>query len=234
MKVALVCGGSGAIGMAITKTLELLNYKVVIADIKEPRRKFDYFVNADLTSELSVKKAISYAQDKFGKIDVLVNCQGVYKLDRIENTQPDEFRSVMATNATSVFLTCKYIIPLMKWQKSGYIVNIASMSGLRGASGKSAYCSSKFAVVGLTESLNEELRGTNVRISAICPTSVDTKLTGNDKLLTKQEIEKLLKPEDIARTVGEIVTSNEQIHKTIIPIEGELKLDKLALKEKHQ
>jgi len=231
MKVALVCGGSGSIGQAIVKTLEFLNFKTVICDIKEPRRKTDFFVNADLTSEISVKKVISYTNDKFGRIDVLVNCQGAYLLDRIENTDPDQYRSMMSTNSTSVFLTCKYVIPLMKWQKSGYIVNIASMSGLIGAAGKTAYCASKFAVVGLSECLNEELRNTDVRISAVCPASVDTKLTGNENLLTKKEIEKLLKPEDVARVVAELVTSKARVRRVIVPIEGSLKLDKLALKE---
>ena len=230
MKSALVFGGSGGIGTAICSELMDLNYKVVVADRRAPKEgQADFFVACDATQAADVKRAISFTQNNFGSIDVVVCAQGAYLLEGIEETSYEKWQKIIATNLNSVFLICKNIIPLMKWQRDkGYIVNIASMSGLRGRAGKSAYCASKFGVIGLTEALFEELRGTGVRITAICPASVDTALTNNKHLLKREEIEKILQPEDVARTVGELVTSNRRILRKRVELEIEEWIDKYS------
>ena len=229
-KSALVFGGSGGIGIAIVKTLKDLGFKVVIADKRGPEPgRGDFYIPVDATQETDVKRAIAFAQSNFGSVDVVVNSHGVYLLEGIEETTYPEWKRVIEVNLNSVFLVCKHVIPLMKWQREGgYIINIASMSGLHGKAGKSAYCASKFGVVGLTESLFEELRGSNVRITAVCPASVNTPLTNNKHLLKRSEIEKILQPEDVAKTVGELATSNKRILRRTVILEIEKWVDKYS------
>jgi len=230
VKSALVFGGSGGIGTAICSELKDLGYKIVVADRRGPKEGIaDFYVACDATREADVKRAISFTQSNFGSIDVVVCAQGIYLLDGIEETSFEKWQKVISTDLNSVFLVCKNIIPLMKWQRDkGYIVNIASMSGVHGKAGKSAYCASKFGVIGLTEALFEELRGSGVRITAVCPASVDTSLTNNKHLLKKSEIEKILQPEDVARVVGELVTSPKRILRKRVELEIEEWIDKYS------
>lgn len=228
----MIFGGSGAIGEACAKTLEHLGYHVIIAD-KKPTDESDGFINCDATVEKQVVRAIETCQQKLGQIDVVLCCQGQYLVKRFEKTTLQEFEKIIDSNLKSVFLVCKHVLPLMKWQGFGYIVNFASMAGLRGNAGHGAYSASKFGVVGLTESLYEELKGTGVRVTAICPSSVDTSFVKNEIKLSSGELEKFLKPQDVARIVAELVSSNPRVLRKIVPIEIDLNLDKLQRKERY-
>ena len=231
-KTALIFGGSGGMGQAIAKEISLGGFNVFVADRKKPEgRAIGHFIPTDATAESDVKRAILYVEKEFGSLDVVINCQGIYLVDSIEEIDESEWDRVLSVNLKSVFLVCKNVLPLMKWRKGGYIVNIASMSGLEGKRGHTVYAASKFGVVGLTESLFEELKGTGVRITAICPASVDTDFLHNQVRLSALEKEKLLAPGDIARVVTELITSSDRIRRKTIPIEIDLDIDKLARKK---
>jgi len=230
-RTVIVFGGSGGIGAAICDLISKLGLNLVIVDLKEPAGCDCEFVGADLTKESEVKHAIMYALEKFQTIDVAINCQGIYQIDPIEKTSNADFDQMLDVNLKSVFYVCKNIIPVMKWRRGGYIVNIASMSGLRGKKGQSAYCASKFGVVGLTEALYEELKGTGVRISAVCPTSVNTKMLSRQIKMTEAEEKKILQAEDVASIVAELINSNPRVYRKIIPIEIEIDIDKLEKKK---
>ncbi|MFA6694881.1 MAG: SDR family oxidoreductase [Bacillota bacterium] len=230
MKTALIFGGAGEIGSSIKQVLEKVGYEVLISDIKGPTDK-DYFIIGDATSELDVKRVISIARDRVKDIDVVVNAQGFYELNKIDKTEPEIWDKLMNINAKSVFLVCKSIIPYMKLRKKGYIVNIASMAGLRGREGQGAYCASKFAVVGLTESLFEELKGTGVRVTAVCPASVNTKFLKDSVRFYGSEAEKILRPNDVARVVAELVTSHPRVLRKVVSLDIELEIDKLHRKK---
>ena len=232
MSSMIIFGGSGGIGLAIAKMARRLNFEVIIADKTEPPNLRDIvFVPTDATQEGDVKRVLIKATEKLGVIDVVINCQGLYLVERVEKTGVQSWDDLMNVNLKSVFLVCKNIIPIMKWQGRGYIVNIASMAGLRGKIGQSAYCASKFGVVGLTEAIHEELKGSGVRISAVCPSSVDTPFLNDVVNLGKEELDKILQPEDIARVIAELITSHKRVHRKIIPIEIELEIDKLEKKK---
>jgi len=230
MKTALIFGGSGEIGQGIKRVLEGLKFKVVTADLKGTGDREDQIL-CDATSEADVKRAIALANERLGKIDVVINAQGIYALDKIEKTAPEVFDRVVAVNLKSVYLVCKNILPQLKQQKSGYIVNIASMAGLRGRAGQSVYCASKFAVVGLTESLFEELKGTGVRATAVCPTSVDTKFLKGTVRVYASEREKILRPNDVARVIAELVTSHPRVLRKVVSLDIALEIDKLHRKK---
>ena len=226
MNTAVVFGGNGEIGRAITKVLKDLKFDVVVADLKIKKNDPDS-IEADLTLQSDVKRALRFAHDRLGKVEVVVNCQGFYHLSKIEKTDADAFNKLIDINLKSVFLVCKEVIPTMKMQKKGYIINLASMAGLRGREGQSAYCASKFGVVGLTESLFEELKGTGVRISAVCPTSVNTGFLKDKVKIYSNESEKILKPHDVARVIAELVTSHPRVFRKIVDLDIEISIDKV-------
>ncbi len=228
----MIFGGGGAIGEACAKILEHLGYHVLVAD-KRPSEETDDFISCDATKEKQVVYAITKCQSKYGQIDVVICCQGEYLVKRFEKTSLEEFEKIIDTNLKSVFLVLKHVVPLLKWQGFGYIVNLASMAGLRGNRGHGAYCASKFGVIGLTETLFEELKGTGVRISAVCPSSVDTSFVKNELKLSSGELEKFLKPQDVARIIAELVSSNPRVLRKIVPIDIGLSLDKLERKERY-
>jgi len=180
MKSMLIFGGTGQIGLSIAQAASQAGYFVVLADIKKPNVQDDFeFIAIDATSEVQVKKAILFMLEKTSKARCGCQLPRRYKVGRIEKTSPEELDKLLEVNLKSVFLVCKGVVPIMKWQKNGYIVNIASMAGLRGKQGETAYCASKFAVVGLTDALFQELQGTGVRISAVCPSSFKHHLLKN-------------------------------------------------------
>lgn len=230
-KSVLIFGGAGGIGGAIHLALSHLGFKTVIADINEPKgESARYYIACDVDKEEDVKRAIAFTQEKTGSLDVVINCQGIYTLDLLEETDLLTFEKMININLKSIFIVLRNIVPVMKWQNRGHIINIASMAGLRGRAGQSAYCASKFGVVGLTEAIYEELKGSNVHISAVCPASVDTPLLHSQVKLTKEEEDKILKPDDVARVIAEVLTSNPRVYRKIIPIDIDIDIDKLENK----
>jgi 3-oxoacyl-[acyl-carrier protein] reductase len=231
MKAAIVFGGSGAIGSRVAKDLKKDGYGVVVADVVEPKRDTgDFFVTCDVTNEVDVKRAILYVQEKFGSLDVVINCHGMYVVEPLENTELHIFQKILDVNLKSAFLIFKSTIPVMRWQKRGYVISIASMSGLRGKRGQSAYCASKFGLVGLTEAIYEELKGTNIRVTAVCPSSVDTTLLHKQVNVSSEDIDQLLKPEDVSRVIMALVNSNPRVKQKIVPVESTHDIDKLERK----
>lgn len=231
MRSALIFGGAGEISSSIKKFLERLNFKVLVADIKGPTED-EGFIISDATKEADIKRVVGLANERLKGLDVVINAQGIYELNQITKTENDVWDKVLDVNAKSVFMVCKSVIPQMKLQKNGYIVNIASMAGLRGRAGQSVYCASKFAVVGLTESLFEELKGTGVRITAVCPTSVNTKFLKNSVRFYNSEAERILHPDDVARVVAELVTSHPRVLRKVVALDIELEVDKLHRKKR--
>lgn len=230
-RTVIIFGGSGGIGSAICNILSNKGFNLVVVDLEKPDSFDGEFVSADLTKESETKRAIMYTLEKFQTVDIVINCQGIYKIDSIEKTSNSDLEKMLDVNLKTVFYVCKNVIPVMKWRRGGYIINIASMSGLRGKKSQSAYCASKFAVVGLTEALYEELKGTGVRISAVCPTSVHTKMLSRQIKMTETEEKKILQAEDVAKIVVELIGSNQRVYRKIIPIEIEIDIDKLEKKK---
>jgi 3-oxoacyl-[acyl-carrier protein] reductase len=148
--------------------------------------------------EILVAKTISC----FGKIDVLVNNAGVVYLRRLVNTTEKEWDDTMRSNLKGAFLCCKVVLPHLT--KDGTIVNVSSGAGKTGFENLSAYCASKFGLLGLTESLAWEVSGCN-RVMAICPGEVDTPMQRIDPVYYKENRSKMLKPEDVAEKIVQMI-----------------------------
>ena len=185
MKNILITGGAGGIGLEIVHYFENKNYNVIILDktlkkdfkknYKKIKKNIFYF-EVDLLEIKKTEKKIQQIISKFKTIDILINCAGIQYISKIENFPTNEWRKVIDINLTSSFITSKNIIPVMKKNNSGRIINISSVHGLVASENKSAYVASKHGLIGLTKAIALELSKTKITCNAISPGWVLTPL----------------------------------------------------------
>lgn len=209
-KVAIVTGGGRGIGRATAIALAKEDCNVVIAsrtkkeleqtcsEIKKLNVKC-LIVVADVSKPEDVKDIVDKTIKKFKKIDILINNAGVAIGKSLIETSVEEYDSIIDTNLKGVFFGMKYVLPYMIKQREGFIVNISSGAGKHGFSNLSAYCASKFGVIGLTESVAGEVSGYGIKVYAVCPGPVDTKMY-YDLSSTKAS----MKPEHVAKRILEL------------------------------
>lgn len=174
-KVWFITGSSRGFGRAYAEEA-VANGDYVVAAVRTVREDDEFLkndhvlpVSMDVTNEEQIKAAVQQAVDKFGRIDVLVNNAGFGFFGAFEETSDAELRAVMETNVFGVASVTRAVIPVMRKQMSGRIVNIASRSGVIGEAGCTPYNAAKFAVVGMSEGLNEELSDFNIQVMVVCP-----------------------------------------------------------------
>lgn len=130
-------------------------------------------VVCDVSDAQSVSYAVNMALEWLGGVDVLVNNAGVGYFGSVEELDIEQFDAMIGTNLRGVFLCSRAVVPRMKSDGGGVIINIASIAGKNGFKGGSGYSASKFGVMGMSESMSFDLRPHNIRVAAICPGSVN-------------------------------------------------------------
>ncbi len=176
-KVALVTGGAQGIGRAIAEGLAREGARIVIADLARAEEAAAAFpdgvgLRADVSSESDVARMAEEALDRCGRVDVLVNNAGLYaslQMRPFTEIPADEWRRVMDVNVLSMFLTCRALVPAMREQGGGKIVNISSGTPFRGVPFLLHYVTSKGAIVALTRALAKELGPANVLVNCVAP-----------------------------------------------------------------
>ncbi len=212
-KTAVVTGGSKGIGFAIAETLIKNGASVFICsrDERDLREALERLSPSgpvkgevcDVRSEESVKAMLAACAQNFGGLDILINNAGVgYFGKTVEEMSGDEFRQTLETNLFGVFYTCHHSIPLMKQRGSGHIINISSLAGQNAHPRMAAYNASKFGLNGFSEALMQEVRHDNIKVSYICPGSVNTAF-GGDKLSPEKAWQ--LQPADIAEAIMDLL-----------------------------
>jgi short-subunit dehydrogenase len=131
-------------------------------------------VEGDVTSAMTFERAIHLGLERFARLDVLINNAGAGFFGTIDQTTESDLDRMLAVNFKGAFHGIKAVLPVMRGQGTGHIINIASMAGRRGSPYVGAYCAAKFALVGFTESLRTELLGTGIRVSLVCPGATRT------------------------------------------------------------
>jgi len=214
-KVAIVTGGSRGIGRAISLALAREGATVVLAArsaqplaeaaqlVREAGGRAETVVT-ELTSEESIRNLVRVVNDKLGRLDILINNAGITHSAKFEQTRTEDLDRCWAVNARAPFILCREALPLLRQAEAAYIVNVSSVVGVKGYPLQSAYTASKHAVRGMSISLAEELRGTNIRVHVICPGAVDTGMVGNVRPDIRKE--DLIQPEEIAELVLYLVT----------------------------
>jgi 3-oxoacyl-[acyl-carrier protein] reductase len=210
-KVALVTGAGKGIGRAIALALaaEGVNVGLIartesdLRSVAEEVQAFNVtaaFATADISDMASVDVAVKKIVHELGVIDILINNAGTGKFAKFLELEPAEWEHQVKVNLVGVYYTTRAVLPGMIERKSGDIVNISSTAGLKGNALTSAYSASKFGVMGLTESLMQEVRKHNIRVTALAPSTVVTDLARDANLINNNE-DKLMQPEDFAELI---------------------------------
>ncbi|WP_067929360.1 3-ketoacyl-ACP reductase [Alicyclobacillus shizuokensis] len=211
-KVALVTGAGKGIGRAISTRLakEGVNVGLVartqsdLADLAASLRA-SYGVRvataaADVSQREAIEAAVQNIQSELGPIDILINNAGTAKFGKLVEMAPEDFEQIVRVNLFGTYYTTRAVLPQMIERNTGNIINISSTSGERGAATTSAYSASKFAIMGLTESLMQEVRRNNIRVTALTPSTVNTGMAASLGLPIGDE-DHMMQPEDVAELV---------------------------------
>jgi 3-oxoacyl-[acyl-carrier protein] reductase len=214
-QVALVTGGSRGIGRAVALAMGGEGATVVLAArsveklaetaeaVRQAGGQAEPVVT-ELTEEASIKNLVAVTRERLGRLDILVNNAGITHSARLEETRTEDWDRCWAVNARAPFILCREALPLLMASPAATIVNISSVVGVKGYPLQSAYTASKHAMRGMTISLAEEMRGTNVRVHVICPGGVDTDMV--DRVRPDIPKADLIGPAEIAELVLYLVT----------------------------
>ncbi|WP_227937762.1 SDR family NAD(P)-dependent oxidoreductase [Alkalihalobacillus deserti] len=213
-KVALVTGGGRGIGRETCILLAKQGAKVGIFSnnpsesqdtakyIQEEIGGEAISLNGDVRSEEEVNNAVQELQEKFGSIDILVNNAGVMSLKPFVETDVKEWDFIQDVNVRGVYLCTQAVVPKMIEKRNGVIINLSSIWGTKGGPDRSAYTTSKYAVIGFTKALGEEMKPYKVRVNAVCPGPVDTKMM--EDLAPDVNKDNWLHPIDIANVIVDL------------------------------
>jgi 3-oxoacyl-[acyl-carrier protein] reductase len=210
-KTAIVTGAGKGIGRAIT--LALINEGVHVGLLARTNKDLQELAAtaakagvrssvalADVGDRAQVDAAIGKIKNELGVIDILINNAGTGAFGKFLELEPAQWENIIRVNLLGVYYVTRAVLPGMIERSSGDIINISSTAGQRGAPVTSAYSASKFGVMGLTESLMQEVRKHNIRVTALTPSTVATDLA-IDLKLTDGNPEKVMQPEDVAELI---------------------------------
>lgn len=244
-KVALVTGSGRGIGKAIALALAERGADIVINDldmdnaahtveeIKALGRRA-IAIKADVSIEIEVEEMVKECMNQFGRIDILVNNAGLISTKLLQETTVQDWDRIMSINLKGVFLCTKAVYPYMMDQKSGKIINIASVAGKRGGGlfGKSAYSASKGGVISFTKAVAREAGEFGINVNAVTPGFTDTEMvTGmsqdqKESVINSIPMRRAGKPEDIAKAVCFLASSDsDYISGEIMDVDGGIMMD---------
>lgn len=220
-KVVVITGGSQGIGLAAVEEFAKKGAKVVILDIlvdegTAAAEKFDgMFIKTDLAKEDEIKKAVDLIIETYGRIDILINNAGVNIPGDILEVPKDKWDLTMNVNVNGYYLMSREVIPHMKKQGKGIIVNTASGNSFMAENRLASYVTSKGAVLMLTKSMAVDFIKDNIRVNCVCPGWVDTSFNDDHADLVGGGREKVLESIDTIQPIGRPIHPSE-IAKTIL------------------
>ena len=215
-KVAIITGASSGIGQAVAEAIASYGAHTIfisrrgaeaIATKLNSTGKSALSLPCDVSDETQVKQAIATVFEKYGHIDILINNAAINQVAKIEDISLEDWNKVMATNLTSQFLCCKYVVPIMKQQRSGKIINVSSIAGhFRSKISGLHYVTSKAGVIGFTRQLAYELAPFQINVNVVCPSQTYTPMLA--ATLPPLEEQKLID----SIPLGRIASMEEQVN----------------------
>jgi 3-oxoacyl-[acyl-carrier protein] reductase len=218
-KTALVTGASRGIGKSIGLALAGAGARVALSardtrKLEQVEREIRdrggkaVVIPSDLAKEGDIAMLFEEIQRQFGKLDISVHNAGVGYFEDLVDFPMDRFDEIFRVNMRGTFLCCKHAMKLMIPVRSGYIINISSMQGIKGYTKQSAYAASKHGIVGMTKSLSAEAQKHNIRVSVILPGAVDTELISAARPDLDRSL--LIPSEDISKGVLFLLSLSER------------------------
>lgn len=239
-KVVVVTGSGRGIGRAIAEAFVSERSSVVVSDISadslswfESEQAGAGFDGAalvcDVTSTESVRAMITSVVEQFGRVDVLINNAGIFADGLVENTDPETWNRVFEVNVTGTLRTCQAVIPIMKQQRSGRIINAASFAAIVPSIGSAAYAASKAAVVQLTRTLAGELGPWNITANAYAPGMIPSRMNNfteqdqavQDRLLDTLTLRRWGEPSEVCDLIRFLASdASRYITGTLVDVSG--------------
>ena len=218
-KIAIVTGSSKGIGLETCKILLDKGVKVAGWSRSKTEIKHPNFVNiiADVQRFEAVEEAYNKSVSHFGgDISILVNNAGLGWEGYLETFDIDKWKTMFATNVDGIFYTSKLVLPKMRANREGHIVNISSIAGLEGFPTMTGYCATKHAVKGLSHALYKEVRDYGVKVTCIYPGSVKTNFF--DEIDSVETSDNMMRPQDIASTILNSLETHPNFHQVDIEV----------------
>ncbi|AKD04735.1 3-ketoacyl-ACP reductase [Pontibacter korlensis] len=220
-KNALVTGAGKGIGRAIAIALaeEGVNVALLarttsqleeVAEEVKAKGVIAAVVTADVTDIEAVNTAVAQAREQLGSIDILINNAGVGAFGKFLELEPAKWESIIKINLLGPYYVTRAVLPGMIERQTGDIINVSSTAGQKGAPVTSAYSASKFGLIGMSESLMQEVRKHNIRVSTLTPSTVATDMA-IDLNLTDGNPERVMQPEDFA----ELIIANLKLNRRV-------------------
>lgn len=236
-KIALITGGSRGIGKACALELASAGYDVAInyvgneeaanATVDELKAlgADAIALKFDVTDKEAVEAGVQAVMDKFGRLDVLVNNAGITRDGLFMRMSAENWEAVINTNLNSAYYVSNPVVKIMMKQRSGAIINMASISGVFGNAGQANYSAAKAGLIGLTKSLAKELGSRNIRVNAIAPGFIQTDMTKElnlDGIVDHIPLKRLGEVQDIAKTVKFLAEDATYITGQVLQVDGGL------------
>ncbi|MBF6160213.1 SDR family oxidoreductase [Nocardia cyriacigeorgica] len=210
-KVVVITGGARGIGLATATALQALGAKIAIGDIDEvtvkesgSSRDFEVYGRLDVTDPVSFEAFLDEVERTLGPIDVLINNAGIMPTGKFVEEPDQVTRRILDINVYGVILGSKLALARMLPRRGGHVINIASLAGETHIPGLATYNASKHAVLGFTDTLREEYRGTGVSFSSVLPTLTKTELGSG---VSTPKILRPAEPEEIADAIVELIAA---------------------------
>jgi NAD(P)-dependent dehydrogenase (short-subunit alcohol dehydrogenase family) len=231
-KNVLLTGATGGLGEAIAAELaaagcnlflnsrHLDKLEVLAEALKTGGQKVEVLAG-DLAITSDLEKIVAAARKRFSRVDILINCAGIFPVSPISEATLEDFDRCFAVNVRAPFFLCQSFLPAMVSNGFGRVVNIGSSSAFAGFKDSAIYCASKHALLGLTRSLYEEMRTKNVRVISINPGSIRTEM---GKRVPDQDFNTFMDPRDVARYLRFIISFDSEI------VSEEVRLNRLVIK----
>ena len=224
----IVTGGAGALGRAVVTHFEDAGARVAVIDYSDEllsesfpaQKEANLYVAADLTSREACAGAVATITDAFGGIDVLANIAGGFAMgDPVHETSDETWNFLFDLNTRSVMNMAAAVVPTMVAAGHGKIVNVAARAALAGVGTMGAYTASKAAVMRLTESMAQELRGQGINVNCIMPSMIDTPRNRAD--MPDADFSQWVAPADLASVVGFLASDAARaVHGAAVAVDG--------------
>lgn len=214
-KILLITGGSDGVGKALAENLHDIYQVIILGKNQEKTESVAReigvdFVVADITKPEEVIEAVKKIVDKYKKIDILVNNAGVWTQGLLEDNENNEIKNILDVNIYGTILMTKYVVPHMKKEKAGKIINVISQAGLYGKAERSIYNTSKWAITGFTKSLELELSKFGISVNGFYPGAIKTdifKKTGNER-----NMDGYMEKDDVVRVLRFVIETKSNLN----------------------